>query len=187
VFLGVVAGLVAIGLLPVAAGCRSDRDATPVDVLQELPRADIKPDEHPPDIVLAVDARVGGDVRRSLRMRVPARVTIHMRVPPRAALTSALAVAHPDDAPAEAGVLFQMGISDGRVYEPLFERAILVREASAWQPLRVDLRRYGGWQWSLFYRPSAITWDITFNAYAAGATADDIAALWATPVIARVP
>jgi hypothetical protein len=182
-----VAGLVAMGLLPIAAGCRSDGGPARVDVLQEIPRADIKPADHPPNTVLVVDGRVGDDVRRSLRMRVPARVTIHTRVPPRAVLTSAIAMADLDDVPADAGVLVQIGISDGRVYESLFERTMLARDARAWRPLRVDLRRYGGWQWSLFYRPSAIAWAITFNAYATGAAADDVAALWASPVIAEVP
>jgi hypothetical protein len=120
-------------------------------------------------------------------MRVPSRVTVHVHVPPRAALTSALGIAEAGEAPADAGVLFQVGISDGRVYEPLFERALFARDARTWQPLLIDLHRYGGWQWSLFYRPSAITWDITFNTYAAGATAADMTGLWAAPVIARTP
>jgi hypothetical protein len=182
---GAIAVLALIGLVPVAA-CGAHRDPARADLLDEVPRADIKPVDHPPDIVAVRDAAVGGDVRRGLFMRVPSRVTVHIHVPPRAALTSALGIVDAGGAPADAGVLFQAGISDGRVYEPLFERSLLVRDARTWQPLVIDLRRYGGWQWSVFYRPSAITWALTFNVYAAGAAAN-LTGVWATPVIERTP
>ena len=69
-----------------------------------------------------------------------------------------------------------MGLSDHRHYEQPF--ALDVPAATnAWTPIRVDLGPYSGRQWSVFYRPATITWDLILNADHGGTVA------WARPLV----
>ncbi|MEO7192377.1 MAG: hypothetical protein ABI051_15095 [Vicinamibacterales bacterium] len=107
-----------------------------------------------------------------------------MRIPQGATLASALAVEAGADSPSTLGVAFRVGISDGRTYEQLLDRTVLAGDSPAWQAVELDLKRYAGWQWSLFYRPSSLAWEIVLNAYPTAPTSpDSLRALWATPQI----
>ncbi|MEO8483117.1 MAG: hypothetical protein ABI634_12965 [Acidobacteriota bacterium] len=148
-----------------------------------VPAAEIRPAVRPPDAVQVTDVSVAGETRRSLSVIVPSRVIIRERVPLRAVFTTALAVDDRAGHEAGAGIAFSLGISDGRIYEPLLQRTILAGESASWQPVRVDLRHYAGWQWSLFYRPSAITWQFVLNSYPAGPGSERLRGIWARPAI----
>jgi hypothetical protein len=106
-------------------------------------------------------------------MTAPARVTWSLRLPPHAHLRTAARLV---GANASQGVTVRVGISDNRIYEQL---ARVVVPSSAWQDMDVDLTRYSGFQWSLFYRPSQTTWRLIFSAdpTPGGAVA------WAIPLI----
>jgi hypothetical protein len=169
--------------LALAAACGRAQPES-VDLLSLVPAADIRPVTHAPDAVRAADAVVGGDARPALVAAVPTRVTIETRMPVHAMLTTALAVQSDGPAPPDAGVAFHLGISDGRVYEALLDQSVLATESTHWRPVQVDLRRYAGWQWSLFYHPSSITWQLVFNTYPVG-TAEHVRGVWAAPRIER--
>jgi hypothetical protein len=177
--------LIAVVLLASAvSSCRRDAHVPCcVDVLDLIPFASVRPVVHPPDAVRVAAVTVGGSEQRALSVIVPSRVSIRAQVPAHAVLSTAWAVSAPADREAGTGVAFSIGISDGRTYETLMERTILASDQASWQPVHVDLRRYAGWQWSLFYRPSAIAWEIVFNSYPAGPPREQGRAFWAVPAI----
>lgn len=178
--------LVLIATIGVGAACRAGGAPPPccVDLLAAVPSADIKPVVRAPDAVIVGPVTVAGDTRPGVSVRVPSRITVGASIPARAALTVALALVGPmTDLPPDRGVTFAVGISDGRVYETLTERTVRVADGQTWHAVGVDLGRYGGPQWSLFYRPSAIRWQITLSAYPAGVGAEALRAVWGQPAI----
>lgn len=156
-----------------------------VDLIAALPRADIRPVNRPADAIEVLDASIAGARRPALSIRVPARLTFDVRIPPRAAFTTMLHVDGIDGAPGAAAVVFRVGISEGRTHELLVDRTIALRDGGGWQPLDLDLRRYAGWQWSLFYHPSRLAWQIVLYAFPAGAGAEQLRAVWLAPAIGQ--
>ena len=63
------------------------------------------------------------------------------------------------------GVTARVGISDGRSYDQPFLLKVEPESNGTvvWHAVDIDLSGYAGWQWSLFYRPSEITWRINFS------------------------
>jgi hypothetical protein len=90
----------------------------------------------------------------------PARLTWLVRFPARADFDASAGVVPGD--PAAAGVTVRIGLSDDRAYEELARLPLTAHAGPGitWQPIRVDLGAYSGWQWSLFYRPSRINWNL---------------------------
>jgi len=177
-----ILAVVAFGIA--LSSCRRDAQAPCcVDVLDLIPSASIRPVVRPADAVQVTVATVGGAEQRALSVMVPSRVSVQLRVPERAVLSTALAVDAGGGHETGAGVAFSVGISDGRTYESLMERTIVAADGASWQPVQIDLRRYAGWQWSFFYRPSSIVWEIVFNSYSSGPAGEPLRALWAVPVI----
>jgi len=164
-------------VIMVAAGgaCRSSNPTVTLDLIHELPNAERRA---PGDINAAIRVDRAGppDAERpSILMTAPARVTWSLRIPPHAHLTTAIRLTSLTDAPNQ-GVSVRVGISDNRIYEQV---AGAVASASDWQTVDVDLSRYSGFQWSLFYHPSNTTWHLVFSADATpGGTV-----AWAEPLI----
>jgi len=175
--------LAALVVLAGSSACRNQAPACCLDLLDAVPGAEIRPAVRAPDAVQVIDTSVGGDARRSLSVTIPSRVILRVRIPKRSAFTAALAVEARGGHETGSGVAFTLGISDGRTYEVLLERTILAGDSSSWQPVQADLRRYAGWQWSLFYHPSSITWQIVLNSYSVGPIGNGLRALWAAPAI----
>jgi hypothetical protein len=123
---------------------------------------------------------LGGEPRPGIVAPPSSRITWTFEpLPRRAVLRAGLGV------PAEAGagrVTFRVGISDGRIYETLTEQTLGTAEASAgWRLLEVDLSKYAGPQWSLFYRPDTRRWEVILaSTVLEGAPA---AVYWASPGI----
>jgi hypothetical protein len=92
----------------------------------------------------------------------PARVIFPVKMPARARFRAAVSL----QSPASPAVTIRMGIADDRRYDELLR--VNVEPAApgtdGWTPIDVDLGAYSGWQWSLFYRPSRITWRLVLNA-----------------------
>jgi hypothetical protein len=88
--------------------------------------------------------------------------------------------------PAQAD--FRIGISNDRFYDELLVRAVPASDAHSlvWQSETIDLYRYGGFQWSVFYRPSEISWTLIFNTRPLGPAAADCVPrpMWGAPTIA---
>lgn len=102
---------------------------------------------------------LGGTTHPCLVARATSRVTWTVTpMPRRGRLRAGLGVAGDGGA---SRVNFRVGISDGRTYETLAERIVGSADAAAgWQPLEVDLSKYAGPQWRLFYRPDTHRWEL---------------------------
>jgi hypothetical protein len=178
-------GLVlAVGL----AGCGgggSPNFVRVVDLAETVGRAERRPG---PSVGAEIVAEIDGDTRRALSVPPVSRITwmLTERIPARTVLRTAVAIL-PATAESRRGiVIFRVGMSDGRTYEDLVRQEVPVTPLPRdrrWVPIVVDLSRYGGWQWSLFYRPDERTWQVVFNTAGAGGIEDDVQGLWAEPGI----
>jgi hypothetical protein len=149
-----------IGLLSMS-GCGTASEPPPIDLLAALPAAERRAGSDVRTAIRDEWITLGSDRRRALVMQAPARVTWELRLPAKGRLRSALALM-PDDQ-TDRGVTARVGMAGGRAYEDLWRQAIAPGE-EAWIPIDVDLSGYGGWQWSVFYRPSHQVWSLVFAA-----------------------
>jgi hypothetical protein len=162
-----------------AAACAGRPVPAPIDLLAQLPSAERRAVGDVTTAVRAAAVAAGGDQRRALVMRAPARVTWDLQFPARGRLTSAVALV-PAEAPgAPTGVTARVVIVGGRTSEPLATLPLHATEPATWTPVDIDLSAYSGWQWSLFYRPGSRIWRVLF---AADATPGGQIA-WAEPQI----
>ena len=126
------------------------------------------------DLFVLQDVELAGQPKRALIVPQPSRVTWQVKLPARAVLTGdAGLLPSPRGAAAGSSRLF-IGISNGRFFNGLLDANLpgaSAESGSAWLPIRIDLARYGGWQWSIFYRPWEITWDVIFNVNGQGPAA----------------
>lgn len=173
--------LALVTALALGAACHG-RSAPPqyVDLIHELPRAERRA-VAPVDEAIRVDMTgPEDDMRPAIVMQAPARLTWAMRFPSRAHLATAVMLV-PDVAGSQRGVTVRVGVADDRTYEAVFQLPIEASGAAppAWRLVDIDLSAYSGWQWSLFYRPWAITWRVIVSVDATpGGTA-----AWASPSI----
>ena len=58
---------------------------------------------------------------------------------------------------------FRVGVSDDRIYEQLSSVQLTPDAQTGWTEIRTDLSAYAGWQWSVFYRPSARRWRLVLS------------------------
>jgi hypothetical protein len=111
-------------------------------------------------------------------------------MPDRAVIRTALGVSPPLAATRRGKALFRIGISDDRTYDGLMTTEVLVESSQAWQPISIDLSKYGGFKWSLFYRPREKIWNVIFNTTIKGlgrpiTPADRV--FWGHPTIEGAP
>ena len=167
-------------MLPVLAGtaCRqptSSPRAAAIDLIRELPAAEKRPSAATFEVAVHESA---GVARPSVVSAVPSRLIATLRFPPRASLDAYLAVRSRPGADPTVGV--RIGVSDDRIYEGL-AHVILSASASGWTPVSVDLSRYAGRKWSLFYRPDSHDWRLVLSADAKGPAPPDV--VWGQPAI----
>ena len=79
-----------------------------------------------------------------------------------------------------------IGIADERSYDELGATAVPLDAPPRWQRVSIDLSKYGGFRWSLFYRPRWKIWKVTFNTTVKGlgrgaGAADRL--YWARPMV----
>jgi len=154
-----------------AAACNAPSGSSPassvyIDLLLSADAAVKRPPSDRPDLFVVQDVVLAGQTRRALIVPQPSRVTWKVNVPARAVLTGGAGILpSPSGAAATASRLY-IGISDGRLFSRLLDEHLppaSAVEGGAWLPIRIDLASYGGWQWSVFYRPWEITWEVSFN------------------------
>ena len=122
------------------------------------------------EVVRPGDLTEGGRPTAVLLLTSPARLTWPVRFREHAELDASVALVtgvasmplhSPERPPYLAGVIVRIGISDDRAYEELVRLSLTPQgDRIVWQPIRLDLGSYSGWKWSLFYRPSRITWNL---------------------------
>jgi hypothetical protein len=174
-----MAGLLAWVLLSasVACGGRSDPSIRVLDFVHDFPRAEKRPGAS----AFEVAEHTLSSVRRAtIAAAVPSRIIFTTRVPARGRLQTSLAVLPDANTSDEGAARFRIGISDGRIYEPLASSLIAVGDTkrSGWTALVVDMSLYGGRQWSVFYRPDRKTWQLILNA---DQVTGNTRALWGAP------
>jgi hypothetical protein len=150
-------------VLALLAGCgRAHVAPAPIDLLAELPSAERRAAGNVDEAVRSASVPAD-DGAPALLLRAPARVTWSLRVPDAATLDAAAALMPGSG----GGATLRVGISDDRYYEGLLTLPLIAPADGAgpsWQPVAIDLGKYAGWQWSLFYRPSERTWKLIVNA-----------------------
>ena len=159
------------------AACREDRGSqvTVVDLLRIAASAERRPAgaEFP-----IVEQACGGRTLAGQAVPVPSRLTFTLKFPARARLVTAAALEARGDATAE----FRVGMSDRRTYETLVATRVSADACRAgWSEIVIDLSRYGGRQWSLFYRPDERTWELIFGVTIQAG--DAVRAIWGLPRI----
>lgn len=116
--------------------------------------------------------------RASIVASTPSRLIQTLRFPPRGTFDVWLAVR---GAPgADPTVRIRVGVSDDRIYEGLAQ-LVLSTSAGGWTPLSVDVSRYAGRKWSLFYRPDSHFWRLVLSGDAQGPAPP--AVVWGRPGI----
>ena len=127
----------------------------PRDLTHDLPSARIQPAASP-DVVRRENLTEAGSSTPVLFLRAPSRLTWSARFPDHAELEGSVAIAA-----GSPGVTVRIGIADDRSFEELVRLPLAESTgASKWAPIRADLGAYSGWKWSLFYRPSRVTWSL---------------------------
>jgi hypothetical protein len=158
---------VALGIALLAGlwwvGC-DQRAGTPavkrVDLLAAISRAEKRPAG---EAVNTTIVTLEGQTEAAVEVPATSRVVWHERLPDRAVLTTAVGVSSSLGDTGHGKAVFRIGISDERTYEELRATEVRLESKPRWQPVSVDLSKYGGFQWSLFYRPRQTTWRVVFN------------------------
>jgi hypothetical protein len=164
-----------------------------VDLIHAFGRAERRAG---PGIVLGAEfADLGGDARPAIFAHAPSRLTWRMHIPRRATIRTAIGLKSETwSQQASDGVVFRVAISDRRrIYETLFIRHIdpyRNPDDRRWTPVEIDLSRFAGWQWSLFYRPYEREWDLIFSTDLGPSRASTPAwdwSVWGRPAIYAEP
>jgi hypothetical protein len=126
---------------------RSDEAAVAVDLLEQFPTAE-KRSAMPAEQAFSItDVTIAGESQRALFAHPTSRIIWKVTVPNDANLRTALGI-KPDAWDKEGdGVLFRIGISDGRTYEELLNQHVnpgLVQDDRKWIPVNIDLSAYAG-------------------------------------------
>lgn len=162
-----------------AAGCNAPSGSSPassvfIDLLLGADAAVKLPPSGRPDLFVVQDVVLADQPKRALIVPQPSRVTWKVNVPARAVLTGGAGILPSPSGGAAGATRLYIGISNGRFFSGLLDEHLPPASAvagGAWLPIRIDLARYGGWQWSVFYRPWEITWDVIFNVNGPGPAA----------------
>ena len=122
-----------------------------VDLIAGLQAATKKPDSGTFD---AIDADLGGEMRRAIYTPPPTRITWKVKVPDDAWLRVAVGM-KPESWTAEGnGVLFLVGVSDGQRFDELFRQHVNPFGNAGdrkWIPVWVDLSAYAGEEIELIF------------------------------------
>src|SRR3954465_13289004 len=125
-------------LLPLllAAGCgrRAAAGPLPIDLMNELPRAE----RRAPGVIEQATrtdlVNIGSDVQPALVMEAPARITYLVTMPGAARLRTKVALTA-NASGAAAGVQIRVGVSDDRFYDELIRLKV---PAGVWTPIDLD-------------------------------------------------
>lgn len=148
-----------------------------VDFIRQLDHADTRPLGGSFQIV---EHTCGGRSEASLEVPANSRIIYPQPLPRRGVLRVNAAVPG-DNGPAT--VNFRIGISDDRLYTTLLDQPVTSEESRTrgWTRLVVDLSRYAGPKFSVFYQPDRRRWRVVFStSITEGSPA---VAYWGTPGI----
>ena len=151
-------------------------DKTPVPVVNLIREVD-HADKRPANGFEIATRTIDGQIRPSIVVPVPSRLTIPLPIPRHGVLRTFASI---DPTSAAAPVRLRVGVSDDRIYELLADVDLSPGDRH-WISVRADLSAYAGWKWSFFYHPERIVWHIVLGADALGGT--PTRAIWGSPEI----
>lgn len=170
-----LAAVAVAGVLAAACGPTPTERLRVVDLLEHEAAAEKRPAGGSFEIG---EHTCGGVSRTTLSTPPESRVIWQLALPARGVLTSGAAV----EGEPGAIVTFRVGISDDRIYDALHSVDVTADACGrAWVPIAVDLGRYSGFQFSIFYRPDRKEWRLVLGTNAGGGQA--VRAHWARPAI----
>ena len=163
-----VAGLLAAALAWIVwSQAGSAAPGAPTDLIDSLGQAERRPSAAVFDVG---PVTINGESIRAIATPAASRITWELRLPDRARLEIGLALKPDAWTVAGDGVLFRVGIAEGRTHEDLVTRVVNPYsrpEDRRWIPITVDLGGHSGFKWSLFYHPRLMLWRIVLNTSAA--------------------
>ncbi len=153
----IVLAVVVIVVAVAAVWIMRRREAGPpvTDLLTVLPTAEKRPAgvEFPVN-----DVTINGETKKAIAVFSSTRIIFKVTLPNDAWLRTAIAL-DPKAWTAEGdGVLFRIGVSDGRTYDELFKQDVNPFRSSGdrrWIPVAIDLSAYGGRQVDLIFNTNA--------------------------------
>ena len=182
--IGIAGVLVAAMAWTVWSQAGSAAPGTPIDLIDSLGAAERRPSAAVFDVS---PVTINGESIRAVATPAASRITWELRLPDRARLEIAVALKPEGWTVAGDGVLFRVGIAEGRTHEDIVTRVVNPYsrpEDRRWIPISVDLGGHSGFKWSLFYHPRLILWRIVLNTSAANpASAEHLGdlPLWGEP------
>ena len=129
---------------------RSGRENVAIDLIKEFPAAQARgPRETTPDAFTLIDATINGETKRALFTKGLAgtRITWHVTVPDNGWLKVGMGLLEEGWKVPGDGVLFSVGISDGKTYDGLLSVTVNPSQNAAdrkWNDIMLDLSQYAG-------------------------------------------
>ena len=156
--------LMAAGTIGGCGGGVGDRTLVPVtNLLDTIAQAERRPFGAAFDVV---PVTLQGETHAAVATPGASRITWELRLPDRAVLQVLVALKQEAWTTEGDGVLFRVGIAEGRTHEDLLTRVVnpyAQPDDRRWIPLTIDLGPYSGFKWSLFYHPRDLIWRIVLN------------------------
>jgi hypothetical protein len=182
--IGIAGALVAAVSWIVWSQAGNAASSTPADLIDSLGAAERRPSAAVFDVA---PVTISGETIRAVATPAASRITWELRLPDRARLEIAVAVKPEAWTVAGDGVLFRVGIAEGRTHEDVVTRVVNPfgrPEDRRWIPLTVDLGGHSGFKCSLFYHPRLLLWRIVLNTNAVSPASADhpgYTPLWGEP------
>ena len=185
--LAVAIALVAAAMVGACGG--GERTLVPVtNLLDSIGQAERRPSGAAFDVV---PVALQGETHAAVATPGGSRITWEMHLPDHAVLQVFVALKEEAWTIEGDGVLFRVGVAEGRTHEDLVTRVVnpyAQPDDRRWIPLTIDLGPYSGFKWSLFYHPRDLLWRIVLNTNAgipgSADTRGDLP-LWGEPRILR--
>lgn len=125
-----------------------------IDLIARLASAERRSTLPIDEAVRVVEESIEGDSKPAIFAHPPSRITWTIRVPEEAWLTTSLAIQQPAWEREGDGVLFRIGVSDGRNYEELLSQHVNPIGNTAdrrWIPVSLDLSAYSAQEVQLIF------------------------------------
>ena len=141
-----LAGVAVVLAIGVWLYVRSGRENIAVDLIQQLPGAKLQPNADP---IAAADVTINGDARRAISIKSVAgtRITWKVTVPDNGTLLTGLGILEQGWTMPGDGVLFSIGVSDGKNYDELLSimwNPFVNASDRRWNDISLDLSQYAG-------------------------------------------
>lgn len=137
---------------------RGGEPPTAIDLVDQFPTAEKRSPDPIPETFSVIDVTIDNQTKRAISMRPTSRLIYRISVPNDAWLRTALALKPEAWTQEGDGVLFRVGVSDGRKYDELLNQHVnpfAVQGDRRWIPIVVDLSAYGGETVDLIFNTNA--------------------------------